>query len=52
MLGGFSQGGSLALYATLTYPQSIAGVMALSCWLPLHKHFPSHRKCSETVPVN
>ena len=41
MLGGFSQGGALALYSALTYPKKLAGVMALSCWLPLHKSFPA-----------
>ncbi|XP_061511172.1 acyl-protein thioesterase 1 isoform X1 [Anopheles gambiae] len=51
MLGGFSQGGALALYAGLTFAEPLAGVMALSCWLPLHKSFPSVRKCPDTVPV-
>lgn len=40
VLGGFSQGGALALYSSLTFPQKLGGVMALSCWLPLHKQFP------------
>ncbi|KAL0270627.1 UNVERIFIED_CONTAM: hypothetical protein PYX00_007975 [Menopon gallinae] len=40
VLGGFSQGGALALYSALTYPAQLGGVMALSCWLPLHKTFP------------
>lgn len=37
IVGGFSQGGALALYAALTYPKKLAGVVALSCWLPLHE---------------
>lgn len=41
VLGGFSQGGALALYSALIYPKPLAGVMALSCWLPLHKTFPA-----------
>lgn len=41
MLGGFSQGGALSLYSALTYPKKLAGVIALSCWLPLHKKFPA-----------
>lgn len=41
VLGGFSQGGALALYSALVYPKTLAGVMALSCWLPLHKSFPA-----------
>lgn len=41
MLGGFSQGGALSLYSSLKYPKKLAGVVCLSCWLPLHKEFPS-----------
>ncbi|GAB0098595.1 acyl-protein thioesterase 1 [Sergentomyia squamirostris] len=51
ILGGFSQGGALALYAALTYPEPLAGVIALSSWLPLHKNFPAARKCPDTVPI-
>lgn len=51
VLGGFSQGGALALYAALTFPQQLAGVMALSCWLPLHQSFPGARRCPDTVPI-
>lgn len=38
--GGFSQGGGLALYTALTMEKSLAGILALSSWLPLHKSFP------------
>lgn len=41
VIGGFSQGGALALYSALTFSKPLAGVMALSCWLPLHKSFPA-----------
>lgn len=51
MLGGFSQGGALALYAALTFTEPLAGVMALSCWLPLHKNFPGILKSPDTVPI-
>ncbi|XP_015231140.1 PREDICTED: acyl-protein thioesterase 1 [Cyprinodon variegatus] len=40
ILGGFSQGGALSLYTALTSQQKLAGVVALSCWLPLRKSFP------------
>ncbi|XP_068604043.1 acyl-protein thioesterase 1 [Brachionichthys hirsutus] len=40
ILGGFSQGGAVALYTALTSQQQLAGVVALSCWLPLRKAFP------------
>jgi lysophospholipase-2 len=40
ILGGFSQGGALAIYTTLTNKHKVGGLIALSCWLPLHKKFP------------
>jgi len=40
-IGGFSQGGALALYSAFTYDKPLAGVIALSCWIPLHKSFPA-----------
>lgn len=40
LLGGFSQGGALALFSALTFSQPLAGVVALSTWLPLHQKFP------------
>ncbi|ERE90510.1 acyl-protein thioesterase 1-like protein [Cricetulus griseus] len=40
ILGGFSQGGALSLYAALTTQQKLAGVTALSCWLSLRASFP------------
>jgi phospholipase/carboxylesterase len=35
VLAGFSQGGAIALQAGLRYPQRLAGIMALSTYLPL-----------------
>jgi phospholipase/carboxylesterase len=35
VLAGFSQGGAIALQAGLRYPQSLAGILALSTYLPL-----------------
>lgn len=35
VLAGFSQGGAIALYTALRYPQKLAGVLALSTYLPL-----------------
>ncbi|KAJ0178294.1 hypothetical protein K1T71_006117 [Dendrolimus kikuchii] len=51
LLGGFSQGGALALHAALSYPTSLAGVMSLSCWLPRHTHFPESVKAPSNLPV-
>jgi phospholipase/carboxylesterase len=35
VLAGFSQGGAIVLQAALRHPQALAGVMALSTYLPL-----------------
>ena len=47
VLAGFSQGGAMALQTALRYPQRLAGVMALSCYLPLADSFPQ-----EAAPAN
>lgn len=51
IIGGFSQGGALALHTGLTTTQTLGGIVGLSCWLPLHKSFPDARKTAETVPI-
>lgn len=50
-VGGFSQGGALALHAGLTSVRTLGGLIALSCWLPLHKSFPAALKSNDTVPI-
>lgn len=35
VVAGFSQGGAIAMHAALRYPEPLAGLMALSTWLPL-----------------
>ena len=61
---GFSQGGALSLYTGLTGKYKLSGIIALSCWLPLHKTFPgalntsnaevhilqAHGDCDPVVP--
>ena len=39
VLAGFSQGGALALQTGLRYPEKLAGIMALSCYLPASQTF-------------
>ena len=39
VLAGFSQGGAIALHTALRHPQRLAGLMALSTWLPLADGF-------------
>ena len=34
--GGFSQGGSLAMYSALTYPKKLAGILGLSTYVSIH----------------
>ena len=41
MLAGFSQGGAVSLYTGLRCPQRLAGIMALSCYLPLASRLPA-----------
>jgi phospholipase/carboxylesterase len=37
VLAGFSQGGAVALHTGLRYPDALAGIMALSTYLPMHE---------------
>lgn len=39
VLAGFSQGGAIALHAALRFPERLAGLMALSTYLPLTDAF-------------
>ncbi len=39
VLAGFSQGGAIVLHTALRYPQRLAGLMALSTYLPLAASF-------------
>ena len=43
MLAGFSQGGAIALQTALRHPQRLAGVLALSTYLPLSATLPDER---------
>jgi phospholipase/carboxylesterase len=39
VVAGFSQGGAIALYGALRFPEKLAGLMALSTYLPLADSF-------------
>jgi phospholipase/carboxylesterase len=41
LLAGFSQGGAIALHTGLRHPRKLAGVMALSTYLPLGESLPA-----------
>jgi len=47
VIAGFSQGGAIALQASLRYPQRLGGVMALSTYLPLRDSV-----AAEATPAN
>jgi phospholipase/carboxylesterase len=47
VIAGFSQGGAIALQAALRHPQRLAGVMALSTYLPLRDTV-----AAEATPAN
>ena len=52
VLAGFSQGCAMALHTALRLPQKIAGVMALSGYLPLADRFASERHTANaTTPI-
>ena len=44
VLGGFSQGGAVSLYAAPRMPARLAGVLALSCYLPLRRDLAAERR--------
>jgi phospholipase/carboxylesterase len=41
LLAGFSQGGAAALHAGLRHAESLGGILALSCYLPLRARLPA-----------
>ncbi|MES2501431.1 MAG: alpha/beta fold hydrolase [Pseudomonadota bacterium] len=43
VLAGFSQGGAIALHTALRYPQRLAGVLALSTYLPLKNNLADEK---------
>lgn len=61
ILAGFSQGGAMALSAALTYPDALAGIIALSTFIPpaelthISKHRPpiymAHGNRDDVVPM-
>jgi phospholipase/carboxylesterase len=43
VLAGFSQGGAMALYSGTRYPEKLAGVMGLSCYMLLESSLAAER---------
>ncbi|MGD9889057.1 MAG: alpha/beta hydrolase [Halothiobacillaceae bacterium] len=50
ILGGFSQGGVIAMHCALHQPQRLGGLLALSTWLP-HTDLPSPSHAACQTPV-
>lgn len=52
LIGGFSQGAAVALYTAMTSPKSpLAGILALSTWMPLAKSFPQAFSGNKDTPI-
>ncbi len=66
VLAGFSQGGVMSLFTGLRFEQTLAGIMALSCYLPIKDQLPTqlstankstpilqhHGKLDDVVPMS
>ena len=52
VLAGFSQGGAIALSTGLRHARPLAGIVALSTYLPMQEHFSSERnEANASVPI-
>jgi phospholipase/carboxylesterase len=52
VIAGFSQGGAIALHTGLRYPQRLAGILALSTYLPLAERLPTEiGSANREVPI-
>ncbi|MBI3563408.1 MAG: alpha/beta fold hydrolase [Gammaproteobacteria bacterium] len=52
VLAGFSQGGAIALHAGLRFPQQLAGILALSTYLPMPAALTTElHKANRSTPI-
>ena len=52
LLAGFSQGGAMALHTALRYPEKLAGILALSCYIPLAATLQAERHpANQDIPI-
>jgi phospholipase/carboxylesterase len=52
VLAGLAQGGAVSLYTAPRYPETLAGVMALSCYLPREGTFSAERTAAnDATPI-
>jgi len=52
VLAGFSQGGAMVLFTGLRFPHTLAGIIALSCYLPLYQSLPLEANANnKDIPI-
>ena len=52
VLAGFSQGGVMSLFAGLRFEKSLAGILAMSCYLPIKDQLPTQLStANKNTPV-
>lgn len=51
VLAGFSQGGAVALHAGLRFPEKLAGIIALSSYLPLRAACGEFHEANRQTPI-
>ena len=52
VLAGFSQGGAMALHLGTRHPEALAGIIALSCYLPLSRELEKERAAAnQATPI-
>jgi phospholipase/carboxylesterase len=52
VLAGFSQGGVMSLFTGLRFEQALAGILAMSCYLPIKDQLPSELStANKSTPI-
>jgi phospholipase/carboxylesterase len=51
ILAGFSQGGAITLHTGLRYPEALAGLLALSTYLPLPDQLQQESTTDKSIPI-
>ncbi len=52
VIAGYSQGGAMALYTGVRYTESLAGILALSCYLPMmNQHDEESQPANIDTPI-
>ena len=51
ILAGFSQGGAITLHTGLRYPEALAGLLALSTYLPVPRQLEEEASNNKSIPI-